>query len=604
MQVINVAVLLFGYPAGQQLEVPDKDFYQQLFFNPSYGLAAYWLKQTGDSVLLDGQVLDWAWVNDPNPTLTSRTDVLNSAIKDMEQDRRIIFAAADVVILVLGVPDNVQPDGGSCTAQSFFRNHHGIVGKIKDRFDFFAHEIGHALGLQHSFGDWTYKNSSYSQHGEYGHPFCIMSAMGYGGTAGSLIPASPREKRPEYTGLGPSVNAATAVARGWLTSAVYDLQGAHSMEILLRSRQWGDMLNNFGALPQALDVRARDGQNYVLEYRENSGWDEGHASALIINHGRGSTADQANPNTNSGTFLKVLSIPFTFGSASNIYNGPGFAIEVLERSQGAHTLRFRIAPGHIAFTELKLTASVDILGSTVLETGDSVFAPGETWCVEGSWHYDKRARTQVSTLECTYALAIPPITSTWHIDGHALSLLGGTIVLQNKRVTVANAKLHDASVPRDIELRYEVAVLPTGARLRLFNRPEDETFSVDVAVSLATDIGSGSTSATIKFEGIKYEYPPDFYTKRNACMYHIDPNLIPQYKVALSPDDWHRVPEERFHEVSQLLNKLATLVDATEKEQYNKVLSVLKSVLSVDSLKARIVPAAPRLDASERNRSA
>jgi len=147
MQVVNVTVVLLGYPAGQQLQVPDRSFYQQLFFNQYDGLAAYWLKQTDNQVLFDGQVIEWAWINDPSPNLAQRRDVINAAISDMESDRGISFASTDVVIVVLGAPANVPSDGGSTIANSLFRTHHGIVARVGDRFDFFAHELGHSLGL-------------------------------------------------------------------------------------------------------------------------------------------------------------------------------------------------------------------------------------------------------------------------------------------------------------------------------------------------------------------------------------------------------------------------------------------------------------------------
>jgi hypothetical protein len=588
MPIVRTAVLLFGYPGGQQLNLRGNPaWYRQYFFNPSYGQSAYWAKQSANNIILDGEVFNWAFVNDPNPTLTNRLDVINFAINAMERDRGINFTSFDLVILVLDVPDNVVTDGGSTAPESSSRIHNGIVCRVKDRFDFVAHEIGHALGLNHSYGDWTYKNSPWSQHGEYGHPYCIMSAMGYGGTQGALFPAAPRDNRPEYSGLGPSLNAATALARGWLDAYVYNLQGAQPAEFVLRSRQWGDNHPNFPAPAQALDVRTPEGQNYVLEYRENSGWDEGQSSALIVNHGRGSTADLASPNTNSATFLKRIALPVTFGNASNVYNGQGFGIEVLERHVNA--LRIRIVPGRVQWTKFEFTRRVDTIASTILETGETTFRPGETYCVEGTWRYEKRSRLQVATFEASYALAVPPITSTWTVDGVVLANPSGTVKLPNKPVRVANARLDDVRSNRNVELRYEILAISKGSLLRLFNRVDDETFQIEVIATLATEIGSGTDADSVTFEGIKYEYPQAFYLERSKCMARDLAARIPLYKVLIPPDSWRRVPEERFLEVEQLLITLGHLRSQSSQRQYQQALSVLESITGVAPSQVEVV---------------
>jgi len=597
MSVVRTAVLLFGFPAGQQLNLRgDQAWYTQYFFNPSYGQSAYWAKQSANNIILDGQVIDWAFVNDPNPTLTNRQNVINFAINAMEQDRGINFLSFDLVILVLGVPDNVVTDGGSTTARSFLRIHNGIVCRVKDRFDFIAHEIGHALGFNHSYGDWAYKNSPWSQQGEYGHPYCIMSAMGYGGTQGALLPAAPRDNRPEYSGLGPSLNAATALAKGWLDAYLYNVQGTQPVrEFVLRSRQWGDNHPNFPAPPQALEVRTPDGQNYVLEYRENSGWDEGKDSSLIINHGRGSTADLAHPNTNSATFLRRIALPLNFGSSSTVYNGPGFGIEILERSIGQHTLRIRVVSGRAQWTKFAFTKKVDTIESTIIETGETIFRPGETYCVEGVWRYEKRSRIQVATFEASYALAVPPITSTWKVDGVVLPNLNGRITLPNKPVRIANGRLDNISSDRNVELRYEILAISTGSRLRLFNRVDDETFEVEVSATLATDLGSGSAADSVRFEGIKYEYPQEFYLERTKCMAH-DLTSRLHYKVLLRPDAWRRVPEERFVEVEQLLITLSHLKSQSSERQYQQALSVLESIAGVAPSQVEVVALDQRIE--------
>ena len=168
MPVVRTAVLLFAFPAGQKLAIRgDAPWYVQYIFNPGYGQTAFWQKQSDNDVVLDGEVFDWALVNDPNPDLTKRTDTINAAIAAMENDRGADFGRFDLVILVLAAPPTVPSDGGSTSAQSAHRTHAGIVTRVGDTFDFLAHEIGHAINLNHSYGSPLYKNSPWSQYGAH-----------------------------------------------------------------------------------------------------------------------------------------------------------------------------------------------------------------------------------------------------------------------------------------------------------------------------------------------------------------------------------------------------------------------------------------------------
>jgi hypothetical protein len=202
MTVVRTAVLLFAYPTGQQYYVrADAPWYVSYFFSPTHGLNAYWSKQSDNDILLDGEVTDWQFVDDSNPDLSNRTDVINAAIGAMEDIHGMDFGSFDVVLLVLGVPKNIKSDGGSCAAHSKHRDHAGVVIRVGDRFDFVAHELGHAIGVNHSFGNSSYQNAPWSLPGEYGHPYCIMSAMGYGGYQAPFFPVTPEDGKPEYTGL-------------------------------------------------------------------------------------------------------------------------------------------------------------------------------------------------------------------------------------------------------------------------------------------------------------------------------------------------------------------------------------------------------------------
>jgi hypothetical protein len=209
MAVIQTAVLLMGFPAGQSLNLHgDVAWYHNYFFGPFTSQAGYWRKQSDNELVFTGRVFDWAMVTDPEPNLTNRATTAQFAVSTLESDRNIDFSGFDLIVVVLGVretypapPTPGGTDGGSSAVKSASRWHHAIVTRTGDRFDFMAHEMGHAAGLDHSFGSPDFTTGS-DAPGGYGHPYCIMSAMAYGGIGGPHFPTPPIDNRPEYSAWG------------------------------------------------------------------------------------------------------------------------------------------------------------------------------------------------------------------------------------------------------------------------------------------------------------------------------------------------------------------------------------------------------------------
>jgi hypothetical protein len=143
MALVKTAILLFAAPGTLKLNLKhDRIWYDHYFFHPSYGQAGYWITQTDGERVFHGQVFDWTFYMEPSPNFSNRTTTANLVIRALEQNHGVNFDSFDVIVVVLGIPKEMQSDGGSTSAKSKRRHHNALVIRVGDPFDFVAHKLG------------------------------------------------------------------------------------------------------------------------------------------------------------------------------------------------------------------------------------------------------------------------------------------------------------------------------------------------------------------------------------------------------------------------------------------------------------------------------
>jgi len=597
MALVTTAVLLFDSQVRSTADPPKHDrlWYDQYFFHPAYGQAGYWGTQTDSQRILGGQVFDWLPSGGSLPDFSRRKAIADWVMRAFEENRGVNFDGFDVVVVVVALAKTVKSDGGSTGANSKRRGHNAVVARVGDSFDFVAHELGHAMGLTHSFGTNPIPVEG-EKPGGYGHKFCIMSAQFYGGTAAAYAPPKPQDDALEYIGLGPSLNGLTARANGWIDAHFMDLGQTAEADFTMRARQWLGRTQSLS--PQGLEIVSPDGSNYVVDFYVPEGWDRGQPGpAVVLTQGRGGRAQQADPGyaaANAGTYLTHARLPVIFGAPSATLPGPGFRIHVLDYNATTREVRIRVRRGLGTAPDVILDWRVDTLSSRKVDAGTTTWAPGEALCLTGTWPYEKIARSQQAVIEATYELRIPGMLAQWTIEGIALpqtaAPLSGTSSL-TVTVTVAHPKFQTVQESKVISLEYDIEPLPNGSRLKLRNRPEDESFKLRVEVTLSNAGGSGSAISWLDFKGQEYVYPPEFYQQRDACFQHfIDVGKrYLRYKVVPFPQLWEQVDPLRHNEVGAWLDALADHQDRGEVQLYEQGAEALARELGVADLGLQVL---------------
>jgi hypothetical protein len=352
---------------------------------------------------------------------------------------------------------------------------------------YYAHELGHCLGLGHSFGSQF--------DGVYGDPYCIMSARTFGGMNPTFrMDPEPTPHMPTnvHESCGPMIAAATLFtfvpefeASGMVLHVdPADFEQPFTINALSRA-SLGDPV---------LGVFERDGRKWTLEYRIAEKWDRGlvgnsnSPGPAVVIHAIQETMDGIRP-----CYMGRIRVPFVDDIRDWQAPWPfDIGVWVDEVRDGSVVVRFTPKRERSVYLQV---GDVDNL---------SLF----------SQHFPPRPHEILSGLcpaqefESTSTTRSQRLTFSAKTTGYARGAffdwsVNGVLVPQSpdsgSLVVPVRADYGHGETPVDAQAT--IAYRQDGNDLQLENVPSDGNFLVDVGVRVAEQLSSSVSQASGRFEG-------------------------------------------------------------------------------------------------------
>lgn len=266
---------------GEDVEPRSDDEYERLFHGPE-GIQAYFEEVSYERYRPEFELIP-GWVTLSRSAEEDRELSRWDRISECMKAHSIRRDDWDGVVVIR----NVRIDSGYSGEV--------LLNPASTNVTFAAHEIGHHLGLGHSWDFSDRKNSSWSSPGEYFDHWDIMSAM-----------AVYKFRNDDGYVAGPQMALASKLRLGWVEASevvdleVADLAAAESLPLRI-----SPLDRPQAEAPVGVRIRLASGDVYTVEYRVQREWDRGiPRSAVLIHQVKGRRPYNVGPEGQAGDWAE------------------------------------------------------------------------------------------------------------------------------------------------------------------------------------------------------------------------------------------------------------------------------------------------------------